>query len=276
MKNYIYILLFLIQLIPLTVISQTSIMSYNIRYSTQNDNENWWEHRKEEVAQLIDYYSPEILGIQEGLDKQVKYLDTFLSNYSYVGVGRDDGKLKGEYAAIFYKHERLKLISTKTYWLSETPNEISVGWDASFKRVVTFGEFNDIQTKDTLYVFNCHFDNIGKISRKKSAELILQIIEDKKITNKKVIVMGDLNCEPDDEPMELLKVNLDDTYSSAATVTYGPVGTFNEFNTEMLLQRRIDYILVKNIEVKEYRHIDDRRKNNLFPSDHLPIHIKFK
>ena len=276
MKNYIYILLFLIQLIPLTVFSQTSIMSYNIRYSTQNDNENWWEHRKEEVAQLIDYYSPEILGIQEGLDKQVKYLDTFLSNYSYVGVGRDDGKLKGEYAAIFYKHERLKLISTKTYWLSETPNEISVGWDASFKRVVTFGEFYDIQTKDTLYVFNCHFDNIGKISRKKSAELILQIIEDKKITNKKVIVMGDLNCEPDDEPMELLKVNLEDTYSSAVTVTYGPVGTFNEFNTEMLLQRRKDYILVKNIEVKEYRHIDDRRKNNLFPSDHLPIQIKFK
>ena len=276
MKNYIYILLFLIQLIPLTVFSQTSIMSYNIRYSTQNDNENWWEHRKEEVAQLIDYYSPEILGIQEGLDKQVKYLDTFLSNYSYVGVGRDDGKLKGEYAAIFYKHERLKLISTKTYWLSETPDEISIGWDASFKRVVTFGEFYDIQTKDTLYVFNCHFDHKGKISRKKSAELILQIIEDKKITNKKVIVMGDLNCEPDDEPMELLKVNLEDTYNSVGTVTYGPVGTFNEFNTEMLLQRRIDYILVKNIEVKEYRHIDDRRKNNLFPSDHLPIQIKFK
>ena len=88
--------------------------------------------------------------------------------------------------------------------------------------------------------------------------------------------MGDLNCEPDDEPMELLKVNLEDTYNSVATVTYGPVGTFNEFNTEMLLQRRIDYILVKNIEVKEYRHIDDRRKNNLFPSDHLPIQIKFK
>ncbi len=273
MKKYSYIIFLLI---PLTLSSQTSIMSYNIRYSTQNDGENWWEFRKNEVAQLIDYYSPEIFGIQEGLDKQVKYLDTFLSNYSYVGVGRDDGKLKGEYAAIFYKHERLKLISTKTYWLSETPDEISIGWDASFKRVVTFGEFYDIQTKDTLYVFNCHFDHKGKISRKKSAELILQIIEDKKVINKRVIVMGDLNCEPDDEPMKLLKVNLEDTYNSAGTVTYGPVGTFNEFNTEMLLQRRIDYILVKNIEVKEYRHIDDRRKNNLFPSDHLPIQIKFK
>ena len=88
--------------------------------------------------------------------------------------------------------------------------------------------------------------------------------------------MGDLNCEPDDEPMELLKVSLEDTYNSVGTVSYGPVGTFNQFNTEMLLQKRIDYILVKNIEVKEYRHIDDRRKNNLFPSDHLPIQIKFK
>ena len=273
MKKHSYIIFLLI---PFTLLSQTSIMSYNIRYSTENDGENWWEFRKNEVAQLIDYYSPEIFGIQEGLEKQVKYLDTFLSNYSYVGVGRDDGKLKGEYAAIFYKHERLKLISTKTYWLSKTPDEISIGWDASFKRVVTFGEFYDIQTKDTLYVFNCHFDHIGKISRKKSAELILQIIEDKKITNKKVIVMGDLNCGPDDEPMELLKVNLEDTYNSVGTVTYGPVGTFNQFNTEILLQKRIDYILVKNIEVKEYRHIDDRRKNNLFPSDHLPIQIKFK
>jgi len=79
MKKYSYIIFLLI---PLTLSSQTSIMSYNIRYSTQNDGENWWEFRKNEVAQLIDYYSPEIVGIQEGLDKQVKYLDTFLSNYS--------------------------------------------------------------------------------------------------------------------------------------------------------------------------------------------------
>ena len=138
-------------------------------------------------------------------------------------------------------------------------------------------EVAELRQKDVICISShCHFDHIGKISRKKSAELILQIIEDKKITNKKVIVMGDLNCGPDDEPMELLKVNLEDTYNSVGTVTYGPVGTFNQFNTEILLQKRIDYILVKNIEVKEYRHIDDRRKNNLFPSDHLPIQITFK
>lgn len=276
MKQYIYLLFILSQLFPVILFSQTSIISYNIRYSTQNDGENWWEYRKDEVAQLLDYYSPEIFGIQEGLYTQVNYLDSFLNNYSYAGVGRDDGKLKGEYTAIFYKHERVKLISTKTYWLSKTPDKISVGWDASMKRIVTFGEFYDIQTKDTLHVFNCHFDHIGKISRKKSAKLILQIIEDRKITNKKIIVMGDLNCEPNDKPMEVLKANLEDTYNSFGTVTYGPVGTFNQFDTEKKIQKRIDYILVKNIKVKEYRHIDDRRKNNLFPSDHLPIQLKFK
>lgn len=274
MTKYIYLFIFLIQLIPVILFGQTSIISYNIRYSTPNDYENQWEYRKEEVTQLIDYYSPEIFGIQEGLDEQVKYIDTLLSNYSYVGVGRDDGELKGEYTAIFYKHERLKLISTKTYWLSETPDRVSIGWDASMERIATFGEFYDIQTNDTLNVFNCHFDHIGKVSRKNSAKLILEIIEDRRISNKKIIVMGDFNCEPDDEPIQILKANLEDSYNSTGTKTYGPFGTFNQFNTERLLQTRIDYILVKNIKVKEYRHIDDRRKNNLYPSDHLPIQIR--
>ena len=270
-----YILISLLQLVPLILLSQTSVMSYNIRYATQNDNENQWEYRKEEVAKLIDYYGPEIFGIQEGLYNQVTYLDSVLQDYKYVGVGRDDGKMKGEYTAIYYKHDRFKLISTQTYWLSETPDRPSVGWDASMERIATFGEFYDVRTKDTLYVFNCHFDHIGKTSRKNSANLLLKIMDDRNIKHKKVLVLGDLNCEPMDEPMEILKTELTDTYTSQSTLTYGPYGTFNQFNSQMVLQKRIDYILVKNIEVQEYRHIDDRRKNNLYPSDHLPVQIKF-
>ena len=176
MSKPTYIFTFLIQLIPFILFSQTSIMSYNIRYSTERDKENQWEYRKAEVVELINYYSPEIFGIQEGLEKQVKYIDMALDNYRYVGVGRDDGKTKGEYAAIFYNHDRLRPISSHTYWLSETPNEVSIGWDASMERITTFGQFYDMQTEDTLYVFNCHFDHIGKTSRKNSAKLILKII----------------------------------------------------------------------------------------------------
>jgi len=276
MKKIFYTLIFLIQMFPLLSLGQTSMISFNIRYDNQNDNQNWWKFRKSEVSQMINYYSPEIIGIQEGLNNQIKYLDSTLSDYKYIGVGRDDGELKGEYAAIFYKTERIKLLSTKTYWLSETPDTVSIGWDASMKRIVTFGEFLDKKTNDTYYVFNCHFDHKGKISQLKSVELILNIIEDKGITNDKIILMGDLNCEQDEEPIELLKTEMVDNYNKKGVKTYGPLGTFNQFNPNIEINKRIDYIFTKNIKVKAYVHIDDRRKNNLLLSDHLPVLIKIE
>ena len=112
-------------------------MTYNIRYNNPNDNENWWENRKEEVVHMIKYYHPDIFGIQEGLNDQVNYLNNSLPNYSYTGVGRDDGKEKGEYTAIFYNSDKFELINSKTYWLSNTPNKVSVGWDASMERITT-------------------------------------------------------------------------------------------------------------------------------------------
>ncbi len=225
---------------------------------------------------MIHYYSPEIIGIQEGLNHQVTHLDINLNNYKYVGVGRDDGQFKGEYTAIFYKAKRLKLLESKTYWLSDTPDMVSVGWDASMERIVTFAKFKNLKTNNILYVFNAHFDHIGKIAREKSAKLIIKIIKDKKILGNKVIVMGDLNCEPKDRPIEILKEFVEDTSQNKSVVTYGPSGTFNHFNSEMIINKRIDYILTKNIEVLKYIHLDDRRKNNLFLSDHLPVLIKIK
>lgn len=263
-------------MLPYILVAQSSIMSFNLRYDNPNDNENSWDERKKEIVQMIRYYSPEILGIQEGLNNQVNYLDTALNEYNYVGVGRDDGKVKGEYSAIFYKTGRIKLLSTKTYWLSQTPDTISVGWDASMERIATYGEFVDIQTRDTLYIFNCHFDHIGKIAQKNSAKLLLKILNEKKLTEKKVIIMGDLNCEPNDLPIEIFKTQMDDPYNEPKVTIYGPLGTFNQFNAKLPITKRIDYILTKNIKVTEYTHIDDRRKNNLLLSDHMPIHIKIK
>ena len=276
MKNYIYAFFLLVQICPLALIGQTSIMSYNIRYDNPSDNENWWEYRKHDMSQMMTYYAPEIIGIQEGLNNQVKYLDSVLIDYSYVGVGRDDGKIKGEYTAIFYKTERMKLLTTQTYWLSETPESVSVGWDAAMERIVTFGKFLDVQTNDTLYIFNCHYDHIGKVARKKSTELLLGIMDEMSLADKKIILMGDLNCEPYDEPITLFKTEMVDNYNKKGVLTYGPLGTFNQFNTNSILDKRIDYIFTKNINVKAYRHIDDRKQNNLLLSDHLPVLIKFK
>ena len=118
-----------------------SAMTYNIRYSTANDGENWWEHRKAWVASVVNFYEPDVMGIQEGLHHQVQYLDSTLAKYSFIGVGRDDGVNAGEYAAIFYKKDKLEVIDRGTFWLSETPNKPSFGWGANYRRVVTWAKF---------------------------------------------------------------------------------------------------------------------------------------
>ncbi len=276
MNTYIQIIIGLACLIPCTLPAQTSAMTYNIRYDNPDDNENAWPHRKEEITKMIHYYSPELLGIQEGLHHQVTYLDSTLHDYTYIGVGRDDGDTKGEYTAIFYQHDRLHLVSSNTYWLSPTPNQVSVGWDASMERIVTYGLFIDKITNDTLHVFNAHFDHRGPQARENSAAQIVKMIEDKHLLDKKVIVMGDFNCEPHEPPMKVFTSQLDDHYKHSKAVSYGPLGTNNRFDTNFFLDRRIDYVLTKNLNVSTYRHIDDRRHNNLWLSDHLPVLIKIE
>tara|TARA_X000000950_G_scaffold40200_2_gene43660 strand:- start:9303 stop:10133 length:831 start_codon:yes stop_codon:yes gene_type:complete len=276
MKNKYLILFTLLQLAPFFGMGQTSVMSFNIRYDNLKDYENWWGYRKSSVVELFDHYSPEIIGIQEGHHHQVKYIEEGLPDYGYIGAGRDDGETKGEYAAIFYRKEQLKLLSSKTYWLSETPEKVSIGWDASMERIVTFGEFLDKKTNEKLFVFNCHFDHLGPKSREKSADLILKIIREKNIENGKLIVMGDFNSLPESEPIKIFKSQLEDAYEIGLNEPYGPSGTFNGFNLDRQIRKRIDYILTKNIEVIQHTIIDDRRANNLFISDHLPVMVKIK
>ena len=272
-KNYL-ILIILILLNSYLTNGQISFMTFNIRYDNPKDNLNWWEYRKSSVVQMFNFYSPEIIGIQEGLYHQLKYIKNSLPEYDYVGVGRDDGKTKGEYAAIFYKKKKFRPISSQTYWLSETPKVISIGWDASMERIVTFGEFQDKDTKESIFIYNCHFDHRGKLSRENSAKLILDILEKNEIEINKIIFMGDLNCIPDSKPIKILKSKLEDSYEISLKKPYGPNGTSNGFNLDRLIERRIDYIFTKNIEVLEHRIIDDRRTNNLFISDHLPVITK--
>ena len=253
---------------------QTKLMSFNIRYNNPNDKENWWENRKQEVVSLIDFYNTDFIGIQEGLADQVLFIDNKLDRYSYIGVGRDDGKQKGEFAAIFYNSEKFELLDSKSYWLSDTPNKVSVGWDASMERIVTYGAFQNKNSLDSIFVFNCHFDHIGKLAQKNSAELILKIVQELGLDNRKVVVMGDLNCEPDEEPILILTSVLSDTFVHSKTTPYGPAGTFNAFDRCSAINSRIDYILTKNLNVKSYRNIDDKRKNGLCISDHLPVLVE--
>lgn len=246
-------------------------MTYNLRYNNPGDKENCWEYRKAEVADMLHRYEPDILGIQEGLQDQVLYLDSTLVDYSYTGVGRDDGKTKGEYSAIFYNTKRFHLLYTKTYWLSDTPDTVSVGWDAAMERIATFAMFSDLTKGDTLYVFNTHMDHIGVQARENSARLILRIIEQRHLGDKRLVVMGDFNATPEETPVLLFSEKLQCAYRETKQST---PGTFNAFNISQPVTKRIDYIFTNKLSVKHYLHIDDRRKNNLWLSDHLPVLIQ--
>lgn len=271
--SVLVLLLSLLFFIPPASAQDLTVMTYNIRYDNPGDGENRWDERKEILVQLLDYYHPDLFGIQEGLIHQVRYIDSCLTDYRYIGVGRDDGLEKGEFSAIFIDTTRLAIQKEETFWLSETPDQISVGWDASMERICTNGLLEDRETHQSFWIFNTHFDHRGPLARLNSAKLIAQRIEALGPSDTPVILMGDLNTEPGSEPIQVLSKYLQDAARFAQKPLYGPSGTFNGFNPEALMDRRIDYIFVRGFSVLSCRHIDDRRPNNLHISDHLPVFI---
>lgn len=250
------------------------LISYNIRYDNNWDIENSWSLRKNRICQLLNDYNPSIFGIQEGLLNQVSFIDSILIKYDYVGVGRDDGKIKGEFCAIYFDTTRYKIGKNSTFWLSETPDIVSVGWDAALERICTYGLFKDKSSGVEFWVFNTHFDHLGAISRSKSSTLILKKIREINTQLFPVIIMGDLNSLSDSDPVKILKNYFTDALHISLDNLEGPQGTFNGFNLDLSIDNRIDYIFTKNVKVLSYRHIDDRLDNNRHISDHLPVMIQ--
>ena len=247
-------------------------MTYNIRLDTEADGINMWDNRKEGVLSLIKEESVDILGIQEGLPSQIEYLSKELDGYSMIGEGRD-GRNNGEYSAIYYRNKKMNLIETETFWLSETPEMPSIGWDAAINRIVTLGIFKIKKSKKELIVYNTHFDHIGKIAREKSVGVILKHIKENDFQNRPLIVMGDFNLSPEDLPIELLSKELNDSFKLFPVKN--PVGTFNGFDLDSKLLDRIDYIFTKNIKITNYKHLNKKLPSGLWPSDHLPILITY-
>ena len=253
-----------------------SIMSYNIRYDNTWDVENSWRIRRNKVSQILIQYAPSIIGIQEGLLNQVQYIDSCLIKYDYIGVGRDDGKEQGEFCAIYFDTTRYTVLNHSTFWLSKTPDTISVGWDAALERICTYGLFKDRKTAEEFWVFNTHFDHMGARAREQSSGLILKMI--KKINRRSLplILMGDFNSIPNSPPVNKIKTELSDALHVSLEELQGPMGTFNGFNADLPIEKRIDYIFTRNFKVLSYIHINDRLNNNRHISDHLPVMIKIQ
>lgn len=250
------------------------LITYNIRFDTPDDGLNAWPYRKGRVAHMTRFYNVDLLCVQEALNHQLLDIMQLVDGYQLVGVGRDDGHKEGEFSAIVYRTKRFEVLSSGTFWLSETPDTPSLGWDAACKRVCTWAIFNDKFNRKRFAVFNTHFDHVGREARKKSAQLLLNRIE-LLAAGLPVVITGDLNMTPSDSSIALIASAYADTYHAARIEHYGPAGTWNGFDYNSMLDIRIDYCFADSnmFDVVRHAHIDDAFAQR-FPSDHLPVFVE--
>lgn len=249
------------------------VMSFNIRFDNPADGLNSWGNRKDFVVQMLGHESPDLIGMQEVLERQASYIKNNLEGFDYVGVGRDDGKTAGEYSPVFYNTERFKVLEWGTFWLSPAPEDTgSVGWDAALTRICTWIKFQDNHADRSFYFLNTHFDHVGSIARKESSRKILDFIHINAL-GFPVVLTGDFNCIPEDGAYEVL-TNPDDGLEDACLHSAFPEvcdqGTFNGFGSSEE-SARIDLILFKGDWEVESFEILKLREGELFISDHWPV-----
>jgi endonuclease/exonuclease/phosphatase family metal-dependent hydrolase len=277
MRTFLSILLIVFTVF--TTQGQTlKVMTYNLRLDTPDDGINQWPKRTDKVVALITKYNPDIIGVQEALHHQLQDLLRLLPGYSYCGVGRDDGKEKGEYSAILFRNNRFGLLDTKTHWLSETMDVPgSKSWDAAITRVFTTARFFDRDTKKEFLMINTHFDHIGKVARENSSKLIKKYLEGVKNDGSElpVIVSGDFNSEPTEEAYLTMVAAQDKFLLLDSKPAGSTAGTFCGFKVGGIPCKTIDFIFhTKEWVARNYQVITDN-DGTYYPSDHLPVLADF-
>jgi endonuclease/exonuclease/phosphatase family metal-dependent hydrolase len=252
------------------------LITYNIRMNTPSDGEHAWPYRKDDVAALFRFHRADIFCVQEALPEQMDDLDAAFPDFTFEGVGRDDGKREGEFSAVFYSNKRFNKLDGGTFWLSETPGECSFGWDAACRRVCSWVKLEVLETGEILHVFNTHFDHRGDEARRESAQLILNKIQKISGTGGAVVLCGDFNLPPDSKPIELIRSKLQDAFLVTEQAPYGSVATYHGFTYDDPPRERIDYVFVsKALKVLRYGGLTDSRDRSFF-SDHLPVLVSIQ
>ncbi len=283
--------------------AQMLVGSYNIRLKVSSDSVkgNVWGKRCQVMCDQLNFMSPDIFGTQEVLHVQLLDMLDRLDGYDYIGVGRDDGNTGGEYAAIFYKTDRLRLLDYGNFWLNETPDRPGLGWDAACIRICTWGKFASQTATDdeAFYFFNLHMDHVGVVARREAAKLIVSKVREI-AQGAPVIVTGDFNVDQNDEIYSIFTQSalLKDSYL-ASRIRFAEIGTFNSFDTDLYTDSRIDHIFVSpSISVDAYgiltnsywtpdndsselmkghdapQEIDFSRYVRRQPSDHYPVFVR--
>lgn len=247
-------------------------ISYNIRNSRANDGDNAWDIRKPATKEMIEREKPDIFGLQEAYIEQLQYIDSNFSEYSRVGVGRDDGNEEGEFMAVYYRNDKFKLLDNGDFWLSETPDSCSMGWDAACRRIVTWAKLKDLDSKKVFYAFNTHLDHVGEIAREQSILLIVERINQiVKKDKAPVFLSGDFNSNVSSAIFDPLKNIMKDSRAILPESEWLP--TYNNYGKGG--DSMIDYIFYKNAEVQDFKTLNDDY-GKPYISDHYPVMAKMK
>ena len=257
------------------VMSSFRVMTYNVRMNTLLDGHHRWQRRRDRVINLIEKYAPDLLGVQEPDPEQMSDLRAGLSAYGSSGVGRDDGANRGEFSAIFYRHDRYELIDQGTFWLSETPSTPgSKGWDAACPRICSWVRLNDRRTNKHICHFNAHLDHRGVTARLEGVKLILNRVQQIVGSSTPTIVTGDFNVPPKSDAYRAMVTNtvFQDAKLASDNGHSGPEGSWSTFNVKHGIGDRIDYIFITPtyLKVSNHVHLTDAEDMS-YPSDHLPV-----
>lgn len=255
--------------------AEVRVMTYNIRLDTSADGENAWPHRRNAVSALMRFYGSDLFGMQEVRLHQRDQLAADLSDYVFLGVGRDDGREGGEFSNLAFRKKRFRLAAHGGFWLSPTPDIPSRGWDGAFPRLVTWGSLIDRVTGRRVLALATHWDHVGVEARLQSGRMIREWIRTHKEPCQSVVLLGDLNAPPSEMSYQALVQPGPGGLTAAASISetqpFGPAGTFNAFDVLRADAAPIDHVLVSD-GVRVLRHgVLTQHDAGRLPSDHYPV-----
>ena len=251
--------------------SEIKVMSYNIRLSSgtiEADSIYHWEHRKQASLELMHQEQPTVFGLQEACPDQMDYMVENLPEYGYIGVGRDDGKRKGEFMSIFYKKDEVELIDGGTFWLSQTPDQVTKGWDAACFRTCTWTILKKKDTGKEFFYLNTHLDHKGQEARKESIKLIVAKAEELTGGKLPVFITADFNSPTTNEIFKPMQSAMKDARVEAPVTDER--GTLNCWGTTPP-GVVIDHIFFRGAEAQKFEVLRDKDYGAPYVSDHYPV-----
>lgn len=272
MRNFFIAVATLVCLLPATYSCKKAetikVMSYNIRLGVANDGDNAWDLRKSATPAMLKDQDPLCFGVQEAYGFQIDYINETCPQYASIGVGREDGVEKGEHMSIFYKKDLVEVENWGTYWLSETPDVPSKGWDAACYRTATWALLKIKKTGTQFYYVNTHLDHVGVEARKNGLALIVERIAAMNPEGYPMILTGDLNVKADNPCLEDLNKQMKSARVFAEKTT--DKASFNGWGRAA---QAIDYVYYSGFKkCTEFDVVDQTYDDKPYISDHYPVY----